>query len=108
MRNRQTDYTLKTIITGIVLSLLAVACTPHNYAIPRESYVLKNRNYTYAIYNKEHRLMTHPLKDLELQFERRQLKCEIANLKNGDTEKSSRPISDIYIVYTLVLCFMIS
>lgn len=78
------------IMGGIlVISIVLAGCTtPHTY--PKEfdySYTLSDRNYTFAIYNNKHRLMTHPIRDLQLQMDRRKKDC---NNKN--------PISDIYIV----------
>ena len=47
-----------------------------------ERYLSEGRNYTFAIYNNENRLVTHPLKDLAFQVYKRK----------------GLPISDIYIV----------
>src|SRR5206468_4445227 len=48
--------------------------------------VISGRNYTYAIYNSDHRLMTHPIEDLRSQLEYREKACP------------SNPITDIYVV----------
>jgi len=88
-------------IFGLFVISCLGACAPHYYQIPDTTYTLSGRNYTYAIYNQEHRLMTHPLKDLLVQLESRRIKCRLRNLEGTDTEideKKARPISDIYIV----------
>ena len=72
---------------GVVSSILLAAplgCKS-SYLIPEGSYSINERNYTFAIYNTEHRLMTHPLKDLAHEVSRR---------KDG----GKAPITDIYII----------
>jgi len=66
------------VFGSILFSLILQGClASQHYKIPTNPNVLSERGYTYAIYNKEHRLMTHPLKDLLVQFEHRKLKCQL-------------------------------
>lgn len=81
-RPRRTGWAHRIGLMGL---FLASACTPHEYRIPDNSYVISGRNYTFAVYNSEHRLMTHPLEDLRIQVELRRATCQ-------------QPISDIYVV----------
>ncbi len=69
----------------IVLLLFLCGCAPKYSQILPGSYVISGRNYTYAVYNTAHRLMTHPLDDLLAQAEKRKLA--------GD-----KKISDIYVI----------
>ncbi len=69
------------------LALTISGCSNWSYNIPKNrSYVITGRNYTYAIYNREHRLITHPVEDLQQQIEYRNKACP------------DNPITDIYIV----------
>jgi len=70
-----------------VSSLLITGCSDWSYNIQKDrSYVISGRNYTYAIYNNDHRLMTHPIEDLKSQLEYREKACP------------NNPITDIYVV----------
>jgi hypothetical protein len=71
----------------MALLLFLCGCAPKYSQIIPDSYVISGRNYTYAVYNNEHRLMTHPLNDLLAQAEKR--KSALA----GD-----KKISDIYVI----------
>lgn len=102
--------------TGIACSLLLASCAiPRTVQIDPTSYVIRQRNYTYAIYNSEHRLMTHPLTDLRLQMQRRKMRCRerlSAPEANGSLQLSSdgrttnytvppawaTPITDVFVV----------
>ena len=71
----------------VILALDIAGCSDWQYTIQKNgSYVISGRNYTYAIYNSDHRLMTHPIEDLRLQIEYREKVCP------------NNPITDIYIV----------
>ena len=61
------------------------ACAPDIYNIPSDSYIEGKRNYTYAIYSNEHRLLSHPLKDLKAQMKLR-------------SYTNNEKITDIYII----------
>ncbi|MGZ8881814.1 MAG: hypothetical protein ACXW0I_06935, partial [Methylosarcina sp.] len=86
-------------LTGCLALLLLTGCsqkhipsyTPHK----KQSYVVRGHNYTFAIYNVDHRLLTHPVEDLLAE-----MKWRKALVKP--------PISDIYLIshgwnYTLPL-----
>lgn len=74
-----------TALTAVIFMIAALGCGGHSYKIPSDSYVITGRNYTYAIYNNEHRLMTHPLEDLLFQIRERQ--------------KTEQPqVTDVYVV----------
>lgn len=51
----------------------------------KESYVIRGHNYTFAIYNSGHRLITHPIEDLLAEIKWRQL-------------AKKDPVTDIYVV----------
>ncbi len=85
------NFCTKSIVVGVFLVIIVVfaGCANH-HSYPTEfdySYTLSNRNYTFAIYNNKHRLMTHPIRDLKLQMDQR--KQDVCN---------NNSISDIYIV----------
>ena len=50
-----------------------------------KSYLIHGHNYTYAIYNGEHQLLTHPMEDLLTEMKWRKT-------------SGSKPITDIYLV----------
>jgi hypothetical protein len=61
----------------------------------KESYMVRGHNYTFAIYNGDHRLLTHPIEDLLVEMKWRKA-------------LDKPPISDIYLIshgwdYTLPL-----
>lgn len=60
----------------------------HEYMPHKEkSYVVRGHNYTFAIYNNEHRLLTHPIEDLMTEMKWRKI---AGNKKPA--------ISDIYLI----------
>ncbi|MGZ8095989.1 MAG: hypothetical protein ACXWUD_07040 [Methylosarcina sp.] len=86
-------------LTGCLALLLLTGCsqkhipsyTPHK----KQSYVVRGHNYTFAIYNVDHRLLTHPVEDLLAEMKWRKALAK-------------PPISDIYLIshgwnYTLPL-----
>ena len=91
----------------LILVLLGLSgCAYENYFIPRDSYTLPNRFYTFAIYNDGGRLLTHPLLDLErtlkaLNVERKLLETtKPSRAGNADLGESSRcaEITDVYVI----------
>lgn len=83
---------LKTLIGYLGILILLSSCatdhvaenhqyTPHN----KKSYVVRGHNYSFAIYNGEHRLLTHPIEDLLAEMKWRK-----------SLDKPA--ISDIYVV----------
>lgn len=81
-----------TTLIGLGLMILLSGCAtdhvaenhqymPHN----KKSYVVRGHNYSFAIYNGEHRLLTHPIEDLLAEMKWRK-----------SLDKPA--ISDIYIV----------
>ena len=59
---------------------------PEYNAHDTKSYLVRGRNRTFAAYNGEHRLITHPIEDL------------LAEMKWRQTAKQLPPISDVYVV----------
>lgn len=100
--------TTSRVIWGILLLTLLVlsGCAYENYFIPRDSYTLQNRFYTFAIYNDGGRLLTHPLLDLErtlkaLNIERKLLEITQSNPPgNPDLSENHKctEITDIYVI----------
>lgn len=78
---------------GAACLLLVAGCVPHYVAVDPNSYVIRQRNYTYAIYNSEHRLMTHPLTDLRLQMQRRNIRC-MEQVRARQAHPVMEPLSD--------------
>jgi hypothetical protein len=66
-KRRMMPTAFQSVLVFVLLFLSG--CAYQNYNIPRDSYTLSNRFYTFAIYNDAGRLLTHPLLDLERALE---------------------------------------
>ncbi|MGZ5056726.1 MAG: hypothetical protein ACXWAT_17520, partial [Methylobacter sp.] len=59
-------------LSGCIALFLLTGCAekhltpyrPHK----KESYTVRGHNYTFAIYNGDHRLLTHPIEDLLVEM----------------------------------------
>lgn len=99
--------------TSVLILLGLSGCAYENYFIPKDSYTISNRFYTFAIYNDGGRLLTHPLLDFErtlkaLEEERRLLEAERALLKithpnqriksDPDESRKCTKVTDVYVI----------
>ena len=67
----------------ISLVLLLNACSPHKHkmeTLKNDSYLFKGKNFTYAIYNEDSKLINHPLIDLNNEIRRRGVNNKITDL----------------------------
>lgn len=90
-------------LLGVTFALLIpiAGCTGEKYTISENSYTIKDRNYTFAIYNNENQLMTHPLEDLAHEVSRRKALQDLAHevsQRKAEPEKIIPPITDIYVI----------
>lgn len=74
------------LLSFVILTLVGCTGNLASYQIHKKhSYTIDGRNYTFAVYNSENRLITHPLSDLKHEIERRKSAGE-------------KPISDVYVI----------
>jgi len=104
-----TDRSPAMTVSRLFLLSLAISlggCSV-TYVISTPSDILAQRNYTFVLYSKENRLLTHPLKDLQAHLKYRNL----INRQNCETladesqrmicrqnKENTPPITDIYII----------
>jgi hypothetical protein len=70
-------------------------CAYQSYLIPKDSYTLPNRFYTFAIYNEAGRLLSHPLLDLERTLKSLEIAKDDSALGQGCR---NRKITDVYVI----------
>jgi hypothetical protein len=80
------NKTLKITIISLLSTIITACATPASYnPHSGSSYVVRGHNRTFAVYNKEHRLISHPVEELLAEMKWRQL-------------AGKPPITDIYVV----------
>jgi hypothetical protein len=105
MKHSSKKYPSILIVVFELMLVLSSGCldvkSSHFDISTEDDYTIKDRNYTFAIYNKAHRLMTHPLEDLLFQLRARHEETRIGDTLEASTTLNaagSGPITDIFII----------